>query len=100
MQSLNVIAKVFVHRASMLRTRSGEMIFQARLELADTGQESETVKQQFRAMETELAGALTQAARELRLALGDERYQKFDAWFQAGGAAGCWVAPCRAVPRR
>ena len=100
MQSLNTVASAFLNRASILRAPTSEMIFRARLEFADTGQESETVKQQFRAMETELAGALAQAVRELRAALGDEPYQKFDSWLRARGTSGCWVAPCSATPRR
>ena len=100
MQSLNAIARAYVHRASILRAPAPEMVFQARLELAETGKKSETFKQQIKAMEAGLAAALAQASRELRTALGDEHYQRFDAWFQAGGATGCWVAPCRATPAK
>ncbi|MEO8370872.1 MAG: hypothetical protein ABI806_16940 [Candidatus Solibacter sp.] len=100
MASLNSIAAAFVNRASSLRAPSGEVVFQARLELADTGTVSDSARQQLTAMEAGLAGALTQASRELRSALGDERYQKFDSWLRARGASGCWVAPCSAVPRR
>jgi len=100
MRSLTAVAKAFLNRASSLRASSGEIVFQARLDFAETGKESETAKRQFKQMEAGLAEALTQAANQLRIALGDERYRNFDAWFQAGGATGCWVAPCNPTPRR
>lgn len=100
MQSLNAIASAFINRASDLRAPTGKMIFQARLDFAETGKESETVRQQFKQMEAELAEALAKAVSQLRTALGDERYQKFDSWLRAGGATGCWIAPCSATPKR
>jgi len=100
MQSLNAIAKDFVHRASAVRAPSSEKVFQARLELAETGKESETLKEFTKQANAELAEALAKTMRDLRAALGDERYQKFDTWFRAGGATGCWVAPCSATPKR
>jgi hypothetical protein len=83
MQSLNSIASAFVNRASALRAPTSEMIFQARLELADTGKESETLKQYIKQMNAEVDEALAKAAGQLR----------------AGGATGCWVARC-SVARR
>jgi len=100
MQALNAIAREFVHRGSALRAPTSNMVFEARLELAETGKESDTLKQFTKQVNAELAEALAKSMRDLRSALGDERYQKFDSWFRAGGAKGCWVAPCSATPKR
>ena len=100
MQSLNAIAKTYLERVSRVRAPSGDLIFQSRLDFAETGKESDTVKQQLKVMAAQLAETLSKATRELRIALGEERYQKFDAWFQAGGTMGCWLAPCSTIPKR
>lgn len=98
MKSLNAIASGFVNRGSTLRVPTSEMVFAARLELADTGKESEFLKQYIRNVEAERAEAVAKAAAQLRTALGDERYQKFDEWLRTAGA-GCWLPPCAAAKR-
>jgi hypothetical protein len=100
MQALNTIAADSEKRIAAIRKPFGELIFQSRLDFAETGQESETVKQQIQQMSADIAEAVAKAANQLRSALGEDRYQKFDAWLRGGGATGCWVAPCSATPRR
>ena len=99
MQSLNEIARAFAGRPSLPVPPSSEMVFQARLDLADTGKESETLKQFFEKRDAERDAAVARAAQLLRTALGEERYRKLDAWLQGGGATGCWAAPCPAPKR-
>jgi hypothetical protein len=101
MQWLNATAADCEARLSAIRQRQPgpRIIFEARLDAIESGQSSVRLAQQLKEMDDQIAQAISQLTQQLKVALGDARFQKLDAWVRAGAAKGCFIAPCAAARR-
>ncbi|MEO8591773.1 MAG: hypothetical protein ABI759_00490 [Candidatus Solibacter sp.] len=93
-QALQAVAASYVRRVDLIRAPYGHLVFEARLEFADTGQESIKFNQAMKKMNEQLAEQAVQAKQQLKAALRDERFERLDAWVHSADAKRCVGGPC------
>jgi len=93
-QAIQDAGDSFARRAAAIRRPYFNGVFEARLELAETGRESEAFRQKIERMNAQLAELEAATERDLRAAIGADRLQALDAWSRSPESKRCLVAPC------
>ena len=93
-QAIQDAGDSFQRRAAAICAPYFGGVFEARLELADTGKESEAFQQKIDRMNAQLAELEAATERDLKAAIGADRFQAVDAWARSPEAKRCLIAPC------